>query len=45
LPKNNFELIHVVGPKTRHLPPAGVVSAANTGQFPNPPSGTPIGVQ
>jgi hypothetical protein len=44
LPKNNFELIHVVGPKTEHLPAAGVVSSANTGQFPNPPSGTPIGV-
>jgi hypothetical protein len=45
LPKNNFELIHVVGPKTKHLPPAGVVSSPNTGQFPNPPSGTLIGVQ
>jgi hypothetical protein len=44
LPKNNFELIHVVGPKARHLPPAGVVSSPNTGQFPNSPSGTPIGV-
>ena len=44
LPKNNFELIHVVGPKIKHLPAAGVVSSANTGQFPNPPSGTPIGV-
>ena len=45
VPKNSFELIHVVGPKTKHLPPAGVVSTANTEQFPNPPSGTPIGVQ
>ena len=45
LPKNNFELIHVVGPKSKHLPPAGVVSSPNTEQFPNPPSGTPIGVQ
>jgi hypothetical protein len=44
LPKNNFELIHVVGPKSRHLPPAGVVSTPNTGQFPNSPSGTLIGV-
>jgi hypothetical protein len=44
VPKNNFTLIRVVGPKTKFLPPAGVVSSANTGQFPNSPSGTPIGV-
>ncbi len=44
VPKNNFTLIRVVGPKVKHLPPAGVVSLPNTGQFPNPPSGTPIGV-
>ena len=44
LPTNNFEQIRVVGPKTKFLPPAGVVSSANTGQFPNPPSGQLIGV-
>jgi hypothetical protein len=45
LPSNNLEQIHVVGPASKFLPPAGVVSSGNTGQFPNPPSGTPIGVQ
>jgi hypothetical protein len=44
LPANNFEQIQNVGPKTAFLPPAGVVSTANTGQFPNPPSGELIGV-
>ncbi len=44
VPKNNFTLIRVVGPGSRHLPPAGVVSAPNTGQFPNSPSGELIGV-
>jgi hypothetical protein len=44
VPSNSLELIHVVGPKTRFLPPAGVVSSANTEQFPNPPSGALIGV-
>jgi hypothetical protein len=44
LPRNNFTLIRVVGPKTKHLPPAGVTSSANTGQFPNSPGGTLIGV-
>jgi hypothetical protein len=44
VPANSLELIHVVGPKVKFLPPAGVVSAANTGQFPNPPSGELIGV-
>ena len=44
VPENNFALIRVVGPKAKHLPPAGVVSSPNTGQFPNPASGTPIGV-
>ena len=44
VPSNNFELIHVVGPKTEFLPPAGVVSSPNTGQFPIPPSGELIGV-
>jgi hypothetical protein len=43
LPANSLEQIHVVGPKTKFLPPAGVVSSANTGQFPNPPSGELIG--
>jgi hypothetical protein len=45
LPSNNFELIRVVGPKTKFLPPAGVVSSANTEQFPNSPSSQFIGVQ
>lgn len=44
-PGNNLTLIRVVGPKSRFLPPAGVVSAVNTGQFPNPPNGVPIGIQ
>jgi hypothetical protein len=44
VPSNNFEQIQVVGPKTQFLPPAGVVSSANTAQFPNPPSGELIGV-
>ena len=35
LPKNSFELIHVVGPKTKFLPPAGVVSSPT-------PSSSPI---
>ena len=29
LPRNNFSLIHVVGPPARFLPPAGVVSTPN----------------
>ncbi len=44
LPKNNFELIHVVGPPDG-LPPAGVVSTTPSESFPSPPSGVPIGIQ
>jgi hypothetical protein len=44
LPANNFEAVHVVGPPVRHLPPAGVVSTPSLNQFPNPPTGTLIGV-
>jgi hypothetical protein len=44
VPANNFSLIRVVGPKSKFLPAAGVVSAASTAQFPNPPSGELIGV-
>jgi hypothetical protein len=42
LPSNNFELIRVVGPPNG-LPPAGVVSTTPGQQFPNPPTGVPIG--
>jgi hypothetical protein len=41
---NNFSLIHVVGPGTGGLPPAGVVSTANQNAFPDPPSGQFIGI-
>ena len=44
VPKNNFTLIRSVGPGSRHLPPAGVVSPPNTGQFPNSPSDKLIGI-
>jgi len=45
LPQNNFSLIRVVGgPPASGLPPAGVVSAANTDQFPTAPSGNVIGL-
>jgi hypothetical protein len=44
LPKNSLEAIRVVGPKTKHLPPAGVVSSANNEPFPIPASGALIGV-
>jgi len=43
LPRNALEQIHLVGPPIGHLPPAGVVSAANTAQFPIPASGQLIG--
>lgn len=42
-PSNRLELINVVGPPIPNLPPAGVLSAALTQQFPNPPDGKPIG--
>ena len=45
VPRNSFQQIKVVGPKTRFLPAAGVVSSANTNQFPTSPSGQYIGVQ
>jgi hypothetical protein len=44
LPKNPFAQIHVVGPPVANLPPAGVVSTANTNAFPLPASGVFIGV-
>jgi hypothetical protein len=44
LPRNSFELIHTVGPPLKTLPPAGVVSTPSVNQFPNPPTGTLIGV-
>jgi len=44
LPSNNFELIKVVGPPSASLPPSGIVGGSATNQFPNPPSGTPIGI-
>jgi hypothetical protein len=43
LPSNRLELINPVGPPIPGLPPAGVVSAPLTQQFPNPPDGIPIG--
>jgi hypothetical protein len=43
-PANALSLIQVVGPPIPTLPPAGVVSAANTNPFPEPPSGHLIGV-
>ena len=43
LPANRLEQIHTVGPATSGLPPAGVVSAPLTEQFPNPPDSVPIG--
>jgi hypothetical protein len=44
VPKNNFTLIHDVGPPIPNLPPAGVVSAANNFPFPEPASGNLIGI-
>jgi hypothetical protein len=44
LPSNVFELIHDVGPPLKTLPPAGVISAAGTEQFPTPPFSETIGV-
>jgi len=44
LPKNALQAIHVVGPPIKHLPPAGVVSSANTGQFPSAAGGESVGV-
>jgi hypothetical protein len=43
LPANRLEQINVVGPPIPGLPPAGVVSAPLTQQFPSPPDGIPIG--
>ena len=44
LPKNSFQVIHVVGPPIAGLPPAGVVSSANTALFPNAPGGGTVGI-
>lgn len=44
LPRNSLELIHVVGPPTRHLPAAGVVSTVNNAPFPFSPSNQAIGL-
>jgi hypothetical protein len=44
LPKNAFEQIMTVGPNTSGLPPAGVISTANSNPFPLPASGTFIGL-
>jgi hypothetical protein len=43
-PKNVFEQIHVVGPSTSGLSPAGIVTTPNDNPFPEPPSGTFIGI-
>ena len=42
--KNPLARIHVVGPATSGLPPAGVISTANSNPFPLPASGTFIGI-
>jgi hypothetical protein len=44
LPRNAFQVIHVVGPPIPHLPPAGVVSAPNTAQFPTAAGGGTVGI-
>ena len=44
LPKNPLAEIQTVGPNTSGLPPAGVVSTANSNAFPLPASGVFIGV-
>jgi hypothetical protein len=44
LPSNALELIQTVGPNTSGLPPAGVVSTANTNPFPIAASGVFIGI-
>src|SRR5262249_45382584 len=43
-PKNRFAQIQIVGPPVRGLPPAGVVSTANSNSFPLPASGVFIGI-
>ena len=43
-PANPLADIQVVGPPIPHLPPAGVVSTANSNPFPLPPSGVFIGI-
>jgi len=42
--KSRLSQIQVVGPPIPHLPPAGVVSSANSNPFPLPASGVFIGV-
>jgi len=42
--QKGLTLIHNVGPAIPNLPPAGVVSAANTNLFPLPPTGQLIGI-
>jgi hypothetical protein len=44
LPANPLAEIHTVGPPVNGLPPAGVVSTANSNAFPFPASGTFIGI-
>jgi hypothetical protein len=44
LPSDNFEVVKVVGANRVHRGAAGVVSSANTGQFPTAPTNTPVGV-
>ena len=43
-PSNPLAQIQVVGPPIPHLPPAGVVSTANSNPFPLPASGVFIGI-
>jgi hypothetical protein len=44
VPRNSFALSREVGPPIPDLPPAGVVSTANTNPFPEPATGNLIGV-
>ena len=44
LPSNAFQVIHVVGPPSKFLTAAGIISAGNTGQFPTAPSGGTVGI-
>ena len=44
LPADALEQIQVVGPPVPYLPPAGVVSTANSNPFPLPASGVFIGI-
>ncbi len=44
LPRNVFQQIHVVGPSSSGLSSSGVVTTPNDNPFPEPPTGTFIGI-